>query len=46
MAIIKGTGAINYADDIIIGGRSPDDVLQVADQVFKRIEKGVPREEG
>ena len=39
MAIIEGTRAINYANDIIIGGRFPDDVLQVANQVFRRIQE-------
>ena len=33
--ILRGTGAVNYADDIIIGGQTPEDVLEVADNVFR-----------
>ena len=33
--ILEGTRAINYADDIIIGGQCTKDLLQVADRVFK-----------
>ena len=33
--ILRGTGAVNYADDIIIGGQTPEDVLEVADNVFQ-----------
>ena len=37
--ILKDTGAINYTDDIIIGGVSPEDVLKVTDRVFEILQK-------
>ena len=37
--ILRGTRAINYTDDIIIGGVTPRDVLKVANSVFKILEK-------
>ena len=37
--ILRGTGAINYADDIIISGVTLGDVLKVADSVFKILDE-------
>ena len=39
MTILRDTRAINYADDIIISGVSPGDVLKVADSVFQILEQ-------
>ena len=33
--ILRGTRAINYADDIIIRGQTLEDVFEVADDVFQ-----------
>ena len=33
--ILRGMGAINYVDDIIIGGECPEDVFKVVDSVFQ-----------
>ena len=37
--ILRSTGAINYADDIIIGGVTLGDVLKVADKVFEILQE-------
>lgn len=35
--ILQGTGAINYADDILLGAETPEELFQHAELVFERL---------